>query len=398
MGFSFLQIGTLISLRELTTNILELPTGIIADAYGRRRSMVFSFLAYICSFVIFYFFPHYALYALAMIFFAMGEAFRTGTHKAMIFEYLRQTGQSENKVAYYGHTRACSQRGSALSALIAAVLVFSSGQYRIVFIASVLPYIAALFLMISYPSSLDGAAGIGATDGAAGSAEAATRPTGSAWRDAWAQIKSTTLDFINIFRNPRFLRVLFGSASFDSAFKSVKDYIQPILQTLALSLPLLIGLAGTRRIAVLNGSVYFLLFLLSSFASQVSGTVLEKIQSLPRAINGAYLLGAVLIGLTGLFLKAELATVSVALFILFYMLFNLRRPLAVSYVSELISAKVMASGLSGESQLKALMVALLAPLLGFLADALGVGFTLAVVGLLLLIEYPLLRIRADRSS
>ena len=37
------------------TNLLEVPTGIIADALGRRRTMVQSFLAYIISFLIFYY-------------------------------------------------------------------------------------------------------------------------------------------------------------------------------------------------------------------------------------------------------------------------------------------------------------------------------------------------------
>ena len=129
MGMSFLQIGTLFSIREIATNILEVPTGVVADAYGRRRSMIFSFLSYIISFLIFYFFPSFWFYALAMVFFAFGEAFRSGTHKAMILEYLRLKGIEDLKVEYYGHTRSASQLGSALSSLIAAALVFYSGSY-----------------------------------------------------------------------------------------------------------------------------------------------------------------------------------------------------------------------------------------------------------------------------
>ena len=42
-GMSFLQIGILYSFKEITINILEMPTGVIADSFGRRRSMIFSF-------------------------------------------------------------------------------------------------------------------------------------------------------------------------------------------------------------------------------------------------------------------------------------------------------------------------------------------------------------------
>jgi len=73
---------------------------------------------------------------------------------------------------------------------------------------------------------------------------------------------------------------------------------------------------------------------------------------------------------------------------------NLRRPLTVGYVSEQISERVMASGLSGESQVKTILVALLAPLVGFLADTVGIGAALGSMGLLLLIVFPIVRIRA----
>ena len=52
-GLSFLQIGILIGFREVVTNLFEVPSGAVADLYGRRRSMIFSFSAYIASFVTF---------------------------------------------------------------------------------------------------------------------------------------------------------------------------------------------------------------------------------------------------------------------------------------------------------------------------------------------------------
>ena len=53
-GLSFTLIGTLYAYREIMVNVLEVPTGVIADALGRRRTMVQSFAAYIISFLIFY--------------------------------------------------------------------------------------------------------------------------------------------------------------------------------------------------------------------------------------------------------------------------------------------------------------------------------------------------------
>jgi MFS family permease len=379
MGLSFLQIGTLFSIREIATNVMEIPTGIVADTFGRRRAMIFSFGSYILSFLLFYFLPGYSLYALAMILFAMGEAFRSGTHKAMIMSYLQQTGQTQAKVDYYGHTRAWAERGAALSSLIAAALVLYSGSYRIIFLGTVVPYVAGMLLMLSYPRELDG-----------------SKPKGesvSLLKDSARQIVTTIKEFIDIFRHPGFLRTLFNSASFDAVFKTVKDYIQPILQSLALAIPVLVSLSEDRRVAILTGIVYFLLYFLASYASTQAGSIERRVRSLSRSVNITYLAGSVLVLATGGFLYGSSNIPAVSLFILLYVVMNLRRPLTVGYVSEQISEGVMASGLSGESQIKTILVALLAPLVGFMADTVGIAVALGSTGLLLLIVFPLLRVR-----
>ena len=134
MGLSYFVIGLLIAFRELMINLLEIPTGGVADLCGRRRSMIFSFVAYIISFLIFGISgiaasaslgPTRALISfllLAMLFFALGDAFRTGTHKALIFSWLRILGRIDERTKVYGYTRSWSKIGSAVSVLIASVI------------------------------------------------------------------------------------------------------------------------------------------------------------------------------------------------------------------------------------------------------------------------------------
>lgn len=74
------------------------------------------------------------MFVAAILFYAYGDAFRTGTHKAMIFEYLKIKGWHDQKVHYYGHTRSWSQMGSAVSAALAAMIVFITRDYQMVFL------------------------------------------------------------------------------------------------------------------------------------------------------------------------------------------------------------------------------------------------------------------------
>lgn len=48
------QIGILFSLRELTTYVFEIPSGVFADQYGKKNELVLCFVFYIISFFLFY--------------------------------------------------------------------------------------------------------------------------------------------------------------------------------------------------------------------------------------------------------------------------------------------------------------------------------------------------------
>ena len=378
MGISFLQIGLLFSIREISTAILEIPTGIFADCFGRKNSMIFSFLSYIASFIIFYFFPVFSIYIIAMIFFAFGEAFRTGTHKAMILEYLKIKKIEHLKVEYYGFTRSWSQKGSAISSLIAGAIVFYSGQYKFVFLASIVTYLLELVLMISYPTELNG--------------EIKKVQKHNFLADVFQNSKETSANFLKIFHNPALRKSLLNSALYDSLFKSVKDYIQPVMQFYALSLPIFLFIKD-KRDTILIAIIYFVLYLLTSTASKNSGKFMRKFQSLAKAINVSFIIGVFFVILAGLFYLLDLKLISVIFFILLFVSQNLRRPMNVGYISETIPSKVMASGLSAESQLKTLIIAILAPLMGFLSDNFGIGFGLIFLSVLTLFMYPLIRLK-----
>jgi MFS family permease len=64
-GLTYFQIGVLYSVRDIAVNLLEIPTGVLADSIGRRKAMVSAFLSYILSFLLLYFFRSYWILVLA---------------------------------------------------------------------------------------------------------------------------------------------------------------------------------------------------------------------------------------------------------------------------------------------------------------------------------------------
>ena len=376
-GLSYLQIGTLFTIREAATMVLEVPTGLLADWFGRKNAMLCSFTSYIIAFVLFYAWPRYAVYALAMLFYGFGEAFRTGTHKAMILDYLKLQNILHLKTDYYGHTRSWSQTGSALSALIAGGLVFLSGGYRIVFLASIVPYFLGLALIASYPRELNGL----------NESTGQRRDHHPGWRD-----------FIAIFRHSSFHRAVLNSALYDGLYETVKDYLQPILKHFALALPIWVAWRGDQRSAAVIAVTYCGIYLLTAWSSRNAGRLARKCRSLPGAVNLSFLLGTLITGFSGLLVFTGVTSAAIGLFILLYMFHNLRRPLNIAAISETIPAPVMATGLSVESQFKTLTTAVLAPLMGYLADRMGIGPAIVTLSLLLAVIFPLIRLKSMSHS
>lgn len=368
---SFLQIGTLYAVREILINILEIPSGVFADVFGRKRSLMISFIFYIISFIVFFYSNVYYLMLIAIIFYAIGDAFRTGTHKAMIFEYLRLNSWEDQRANYYGNTRSWSQVGSAISSLVAAAIVFYSGNYTSIFIYSIIPYLADFMLISSYPNALDG------------------KTTNLTSKNIKQQFLKIIRDFAFTFKHIKVLKAISNLSVHSGFHRAIKDYLQPVIQTFALSIPVLFYFSDKQKTAVLIGLLYFMIYLLTAMASRNAGAFKDKIKSNERALNITMYIGFSMAFFSGLLFHYNFFIISIVLYVLIYIIENLRNPIGVEYVSNLFNDKVLATALSTNSQAKSLLAALMAPLLGFFADQFDVGISLLILAAILIIASPL---------
>ena len=360
-GLTYLEIGILYSIREIGVNILEIPTGIIADAFGRRKTMVFSFISYIIAFMVFNFASGFTIFLFAMICFSFGEAFRTGTHKAMIFEYLLIKGWKDQKVHYYGRTRAASQIGSAVSAIIAALIVFYTGTLRVVFIYSTIPYFIDLLLMLSYPKELDG------------------KVRGLSRGEIAASIKEVFAGFITAFKDPFFVKTLFNLSLPEGFHKAVKDYLQPAITMFALSIPLFLYLEDQKRVSIMIGLFYTAIYILTSFASRHAGDISARFSHLCVPLNITLLSVFAVGAFIGIFINAGLSIIAIGGFLVIYVFENIRRPIGVSYLSSMVDSGIVATVLSVDSQLSAFTASAIALVMGYIADKAGIGYAIVIV-------------------
>ena len=359
-GLSFFQIGILIGFREICTNLFEIPSGAIADLYGRRRAMIFSFCAYIASFATFALSESFAILFMAMFFFGLGDAFRTGTHKAMIFDWLNMQGRSDEKTKIYGYTRSWSQMGSAVSVVIAGALVFYLGSYTVIFWYSIIPYLLNIINFLGYPKELDG------DSQNEFSLKAVARLLGSALKQS--------------VKFPPLRRLVFEGMGFEGMYKASKDYLQPILERTAIVLPVFVLMDKSKRTALLVGGVYFVLYFISSFASRNSHRISDWRGGDEGAAQVMWWVDLVLFALLIPALWFSWYPAIIALFVGLAILQNFWRPGLISRFNAQSTPEMSATILSVEAQSKSLATIILAPLLGWLVDAVGNFSPIGIIG------------------
>lgn len=369
-GIGFLEIGILYSAREISILIMEIPSGVISDTLGRRKTLIVSFIVYILSFLIFYFSSNYFSLILAMIIFALADAARTGVHKAMIFQYLKINDWSSQKIDYYGHTRSWSQTGSALSSLIAAFFVFYTERYDIIFLASIIPYVADMILVYSYPAYLDGEI---------------MQFSGKRIRIGFKKVITAFVQTINNFN---FFRILTNLSLYTGYYKAVKDYVQPLLKYVALGMPFLAYLNDEKKTAVLVGIIYFIIYILTALVSRYSGDFARLFNNAFKPMNFTLTIGLLVGILVGLSFHIGLYILPITGFIVIMIIENLRKPIGIGLIADISKDESMATTLSVTSQAKTLLAAIIAPVIGLIADVYNPGAGIAVISFFLVLGLP----------
>ncbi len=374
-GLTFLAIGVLVAIRDITINVLEIPSGAVADLFGRRRSLILSFCAYIASLWVFGVAGSFWALGGAMVLFAVGESFRTGTHKALIFTWLRLEGRPDEKTRVYGLTRSWSMYGSALSALTAAALVLVSGDYASVFLWSVIPCVLSIINLLGYPAEIDPRQDPPASVGL-----------------VWSHVRSSLSDAVR--RRP-LRRLLLESMGFGGVFRAAKDYLQPALVfAAALWLDSFAG-DDPQKAASLVGPIYCLLFLGAGIASRNAHRFQSWAGGEAAAARNLWgIMTVVFLVLSGAS-AMQLWSVAIVSFMVLYMLQNLWRPILTSRIYGRVEEAKGATMLSVESQAQRLSTIALAPLFGWMFDSTGSLWPIAGLAAMIALGF---RVRSPARS
>ena len=338
-------VGVLFSIREIIIYIFEIPSGVIADRYGKKTELVICFAFYIMSFMMFFIATEFYMFVIAMSLYALGEAFRSGTHKSMIMSFMDQKNIKSSKTKIYGLTRSYSLIGSMIASLVSIGLVLYLPEIRFLFLVAIIPYVLDLLLILSYPNTLNEK------------------------RDVKFSFKSFVKHNVDniryTFKTKLVRNAVFNSASYQATFKSIKDYIQPILITMSMGVLIFNQFDEEEHTKIYIGIIYAVIYLVSAISSRNSYRV-KSIGKPGILIAYIWLITGVAIGVLSFFLDSIF--VVGLMFLVLYVLMNIRKPLMVERIGDVTDSDKRATVLSAESQTASLLIVIFAPLIGLLAD------------------------------
>ena len=360
-GLTLFQVGLLIAIREIIIYLFEIPSGVIADMYGKKIELIMCFVFYILSFLLFFLASSFWLFAVAMMFFGLGDAFRSGTHKAMIMSFIDHNNIQATKTKVYGQTRAMSLIGSMVMSVVAIVFVIYLPEIKYLFLISIIPYLIDMLLIASYPNYLN---------------------EKRVEKFNFKEFIRQNVDSIKYTFKDRFVRrLVFDEALYQAGYKSIKDYVQPIVIALSISAGLIAfsNFSQEENLKIYIGIIYAIIYLISSLASRYSYKVAKKVNHFNLA-NSMWFFSAMIALILSFFL--DNIFIIFFSFILIYVFINLRKPVMIEEIGNASDKTKRASVLSIEAQLSSLLLVIFAPIIGALADY-NMRLMFVVVGIIM---------------
>ena len=353
---------------EISAFVFEIPTGVVADAYSRRLSIIVGYVLMGIGFLVEGFFPAFLPILLAQIIWGLGYTFTSGASQAWISD---EIGEEPANQLFLRATRVglvASLLGMALAMLIGAnnvALPIQVGAVGVMAIGFVLVFIMP---------------------------ETGFHPTPKEDRDNWQHMWHTFNEGLKSVRaRPRLMSIL-GVGLFYGLYSEGFDrlWVKHLLDNF--DIPVLFGNNQVAFFATLRIASSIMTILVLHFVE-------KRVDSgSPLAIGHAtlFVTGGISAAMIG-FALSPFFMLTLILYLVIDVLRDVRDPLNSAWVNQKLDSQTRATVHSMSSQVDAIGQVGGGPLVALVAGMSSVASAIVTSGLLLLPAFPLIA-RANTQS
>ncbi|MGE4453515.1 MAG: MFS transporter [Sphaerochaeta sp.] len=336
-GFSLLQLGLLEAIFHITSFLMEVPTGSVADIWGRKVSRLAGRAFAAMSLLIMFLAPSFTLQVIGFIFSALGYNLESGAGEALLYDSLLLDGKESSYLKTKGKDELIYQACSVVAFLVGGVLATYSYAYA--FMLTILTNLLAFSLALFFKEpeiEKDSADGL--------------------FSGLLLSLKTQVLSSVKVFKKtPRIAYLIIFSESLFAFMISLFFYLQNFWTDQGY-LPDMIGIAYAAHA------------LLAALFSVNAHTIERKLTERGILITCPIFLVLCLWGIV-------LTPYTMAFYVLLGCMEGLLAPTISSYLNKLIPSKYRATILSFQSMAYSLFMIMIFPLVGYIGSIYSLHFS-----------------------
>ncbi|MCA9912606.1 MAG: MFS transporter [Anaerolineae bacterium] len=354
VGLSPLQLVLVGTTLEIATFLFEIPTGVVADVYSRRLSVIIGYLLIGLGFMV-EAVPTFFTVLLAQIIWGIGYTFTSGALDAWIVD---EVGKENANAAFLRGSQTGQVAGFV--GLWVAILLASIQLNLPHIVSGSILVVLSIVLIFVMP-------------------ETGFQRVPAAERESWRDLFKTLGEGLRLIRLRRVLLMIVGTSLLVGLFSEGWDRLWTPHLLGAFGLPEATGSFGTIALFGVIGSVSTVLSLIVTewikrrnlqTHSQLSGALMIAYGVVGLGVIGFALAGHLVIALAALWLVGIARTVSA--------------PLFMAWINNHTEANVRATVISVASQANAFGQIAGGPPIGLLGNRFGLSIAISIAGLMML--------------
>ena len=357
-GMNMQQIFMLKSVYSIGIVVMEIPSGYMADVWGRRKTLFMGALLGALGFAMYSFSYGFWAFAAAELVLGVGHSFVSGADSAMLYDTLKVSRKENEYIKQEGWITSVGNFSEAFAGVCGGLLATISFRLPFYFQFAVASMAVPAAFLLKEP-------------------QLHAKELAINFRSILQTVRRTFTH--NELRSALLVSSFTGTASLTFAW-----FVQPYFQKAGLPVSLF-GVMWT----LLNLSVGF-----SSFWSYKVESKLGQQKSVLLIIFGLSI---------GYFLSSwQISLAGISILFLFYILRGIAHPILKDYINRYTESEVRATILSLRDFVIRINFAVIGPVLGYLTDHFSLGIAMFTAGgsyflISLFAAIPLLRKQADHK-
>jgi MFS family permease len=346
--FSFTEISIALAISSFTPIIFEVPTGAVADLFGRKLSTIISMIlmGFFALALPFTKVP-WMLYAL-FVFFGVAQTFSSGASDAWVVDYLHHKKKKKWVQSYFTKFWSLASAGFIIGPLVASILATFLSLDYVFYIQGILWFGLALFMTVFCKEYF--------------------KKSKVKFNEIFSKTYKNSKDAIKFtFKNKTIMLMTLATMFFAIILASEDLALQPFLVSLGLSVEHL-------------GYVFSIIGAVGVFAPLLGKKLSGKFSHPKRffVFNKFILLILRILIIVAVFPFYILGT---ALIVLFHGIRDVEFPVITSYYHKFLPSKLRATIGSTSNMLRSIVSAVSFIVIGVVLDTVGPRYTLVIFGL-----------------